>query len=392
MINRNNKYKSISNKSLSELLNKGKKKMIILLGGLILSVSLFSGCDNMSNNSYIKNKGTEPIYYDVTIEQGELLSLGPFINTIRIIETDLKDVSELSNYKYLQNVYLIGNNITDISPLESLPIERLDITYNNVKNINIEKFQYLRLLYIEGNYNLYTQELVDYCEKNNITIDITKEDVKNVEAIKEMLKSIDFDGKTDFQKEQAICDFVCKHMKYDFGLYKKIITNQLDEDFDVSGLENAVKGKGVCESYATLFTAMCQLSGINSYKKNGQCLIEPHVWSLVEIDGQYILCDPTNVDNSLLFGNYFLSNSMGDDARTFMSINETSNVVRNQVETSDKSKFHEYEEEKRHELMVTLLKCAALGSIVFIPVAVAKIIKKKREQIENESNQVSFNR
>jgi hypothetical protein len=83
---------------------------------------------------------------------------------------------------------------------------------------------------------------------------------------------------------------------------------------------------------------------------------------------------------------------MGDDARTFMSINETSNVVRKQVETSDKSKFHEYEEEKRHELMVTLLKCAALGSIVFIPVAVAKIIKKKREQIENESNQVSFNR
>ena len=389
MINRNNRYQSINPKSLHGIINRFKKKVLIVLSGIVLTTTLFTGCNNVQTKTapHITQSDTDAFYYNVIIEPNELSSLDHAIEELKIYETNLADISELSNYKNLKYVYLSNNNITDISPLENLPIIYLYITNNNVKKINIENFKSLEHISIEGNFNLYTQELLDYCKNNNISIDITEKDVKNVETIREMLKQIDFDGKTDYEKETAICDFVCNHMSYDYDACIKIIAGNIDEDYDSSGLDGAVSGKGVCQSYATLFTAMCQLEGINSYTKDGMALgILPHIWSLVEIDGQYILYDPTNDDNNILFEDYFFSNSTGSDAKIFMAINETTEVVRKQVESSDTSKIPKYEEEKRHKLMIALLKCVILGSLIFIPAKIGKEIKK-RKQMESACNQ-----
>ena len=192
-----------------------------------------------------------------------------------------------------------SNLLHDISGIKNTDkIEWLDIENNSIDSIDLSKYPSLENLRIEGNYNLYTEDLVKYCESKNIFLDITMNDVNNVEVIKGYLNQLDIADKSDLEKERIIYKFVLDHMEYD----KKALKNDnLAYKYNDEVLESAISGKGVCTNYCALFNVMCELSGINSFEVDGYLKSTfsggPHAWNMVEIDGQYLFCDPTNSDN-----------------------------------------------------------------------------------------------
>lgn len=319
MINRNNNYVSTNKSQIEELKRKGKK-VFFTLAGTLLTASFLSGCGKINQVEEEEGFETVTIADDGALIFGEeisnidLSSFNPDIEVVDIEVTNLTDVSELANYSNLNTIILDNNLVTDISALENIDsLERLSIVNNSVSEINLENFENLYQIRVEGNYSLYTDEFLDSIEKNNMITDITREDVSYVNEIRKIVESLDLEGKTDIQKEKIIYNYVLDNMKYDD---KALKDEELAMEYNMNPLKYALEGKGVCANYAEFFEAMCEVAGINCYKISGKSDGEGHAWNLVEIDGEYLLCEPTWGDSSGIFKNIWL-NKTGNSANKF---------------------------------------------------------------------------
>ena len=297
-INRNNLNKKVKKSSILKS-KVGKNLIKIAIGGTVV-VTLFSQLTNIKPNEITPRE-------EYTISQ---------VNTDKIeINDDIYSIT-YSNLEVLDGIVLPegitdldlrSNLLHDISGIKNTDkIERLDIENNSIDSIDLSKYPSLENLCIEGNYNLYTEDLVKYCESKNIFLDISMNDVNNVEVIKGYLNQLDIADKSDLEKERIIYKFVLDHMKYD---KKALKDDDLVYKYNDEVLESAISGKGVCINYCALFNVMCELSGINSFEVDGYLKSTfsggPHAWNMVEIDGQYLFCDPTNSDN---YSGYFFYN------------------------------------------------------------------------------------
>ena len=289
-INRNNLNKKVKKSSILKS-KVGKKLIEIAIGGTVV-LTLFSQLTNIKPNEITPRE-------EYTISQ---------INPDKIEINDDTYSITYSNLEVLDGVVL-PNDITDLDLRSNLlhdisgikntdKIEWLDIENNSIDSIDLSKYPSLENLRIEGNYNLYTEDLVKYCESKNIFLDISMNDVNNVEVIKGYLNQLDIADKSDLEKERIIYKFVLDHMEYDKTALKD---DNLAYKYNDEVLESAISGKGVCTNYCALFNVMCELSGINSFEVDGYLKSTfsggPHAWNMVEIDGQYLFCDPTNSDN-----------------------------------------------------------------------------------------------
>ncbi len=210
------------------------------------------------------------------------------LNDIEISYTNLENLEFLGGNRNIKKLCLDHNLLSDISDLYGMNIEILDIEGNSVNHLDITKFPSLKSIHIIGNYNLYTQEMLDYCKAHNITIDIEQEDVDEVNELRKIIKGLELDGKTELEKESIIYSYVIKNMKY--RLRKVIGSNE-------EPIKTALEGKGVCAAYAAFFKALCNVADIHAYESSGYgkglVLGGPHAWNMIEIEGQYYLCDPT---------------------------------------------------------------------------------------------------
>lgn len=101
---------------------------------------------------------------------------------------------------------------------------------------------------------------------------------------------------TDKDKSRAIFIWIASNIQYD-------IDNMFAINFYEKRVEKIAKPlrtrKGVCENYASLFTDICNRSGIKSFviegytKQNGFTDYIPHAWSAALIDSSWFLFDPT---------------------------------------------------------------------------------------------------
>lgn len=289
-INRNNLNKKVKKSSILKS-KVGKKLIEIAIGGTVV-LTLFSQLTNIKPNEITPRE-------EYTISQVNPDKIEINDDTYSITYSNLEVLDGVVLPNDITDLDLRSNLLHDISGIKNTDkIEWLDIENNSIDSIDLSKYPSLENLRIEGNYNLYTEDLVKYCESKNIFLDISMNDVNNVEVIKGYLNQLDIADKSDLEKERIIYKFVLDHMEYD---KKALKDDNLAYKYNDEVLESAISGKGVCTNYCALFNVMCELSGINSFEVDGYLKSTfsggPHAWNMVEIDGQYLFCDPTNSDN-----------------------------------------------------------------------------------------------
>ena len=149
---------------------------------------------------------------------------------------------------------------------------------------------------------------------------ISKRDAA-IEKAKEITDEIITDGMSDFEKEEAINQYLCENGSYDESIFDyiqddgSVSDDVLDETVD-SFLPYGilVNNVGVCESYAEAFLLLARNAGLDAVIETGRLDGIAHEWNRVKIDGQWYVMDVTNNDNDKAPNAYFnLSDEASDE-------------------------------------------------------------------------------
>lgn len=108
----------------------------------------------------------------------------------------------------------------------------------------------------------------------------------------EVMASLDLEGKTDYEKIEAIYLYVCQNVRY----AEEILWGDIDplmppEELNVyySAYGALVQGEAVCEGFASLIYRMMLSAGIDCRLIAG----DNHGWNIVKLDGMYYYLDAT---------------------------------------------------------------------------------------------------
>lgn len=135
--------------------------------------------------------------------------------------------------------------------------------------------------------------------KNSVTFTIplvisyytTYDQEQELEAgVTEVLSGLSLEGKSDYEKVLAMYDFICGHVDYDH--------TQSTHMLKYTAYSALIKGKAVCQGYASLFYNMALRCGIDArlipgVAVNGTGNTENHGWNIVCLDGVYYCLDAT---------------------------------------------------------------------------------------------------
>ena len=118
---------------------------------------------------------------------------------------------------------------------------------------------------------------------------------QTVKKLNEVIKNLNLDGKSDYDKFKAITYWIVSNVKYDSHYNgKPNIPAGTEYPHDMTGA--VLDGYAVCDGYAGLFYYMANAVGIKALYEDGTSIAEKkgHAWNLVQIDGTYYYVDPTN--------------------------------------------------------------------------------------------------
>lgn len=120
---------------------------------------------------------------------------------------------------------------------------------------------------------------------------------QTIEKLDSVIKSLNLDGKSDYDKFKAITYWIVSHVKYDNYYAVKdnsSMTPGTKYPHDMTGA--VLDGYAVCDGYAGLFYYMANAVGLSALYEDGIANDnrDGHAWNLVQIDGTYYYVDPTN--------------------------------------------------------------------------------------------------
>lgn len=122
----------------------------------------------------------------------------------------------------------------------------------------------------------------------------TKEQEKELDKkVDKILKSLDLDGKTDFEKVCAVYDYLTSHVTYDDETAKKEINGNMSNQISHSAYGAICKGTAVCQGYANALYRLLLSVGVDSRIVSGKGLERDHAWNIARIDGKYYCLDST---------------------------------------------------------------------------------------------------
>lgn len=110
---------------------------------------------------------------------------------------------------------------------------------------------------------------------------------KATKKLDEVIKSLNLDGKSDYDKFKAVTNWIVSNVRYDED-------NETKYQHDLTGV--VLDGLAVCDGYAGTFYYMANVVGLNALFEDGITNSNRirHAWNLVQIDGTYYYVDPTN--------------------------------------------------------------------------------------------------
>lgn len=205
----------------------------------------------------------------LAITDGFINTLPPSLEVLGITECDyITDLQDLS---------VQCPNIKELSLDRQTSLNSLDFIYD------LKKLQTLSIVDTYG----VTEELVNYCQENNITVKSNGTEIENTKKIKQIVKEIIHPNMSDTEKIQSICKYVIDRIKYD---------SNLSNESNITPIDHALNGEGVCISYTYLTSVLLKEAGITSYRINS----DSHIWNLIKLDDEYFYVDTTSIDNSAI--------------------------------------------------------------------------------------------
>ena len=96
-----------------------------------------------------------------------------------------------------------------------------------------------------------------------------------------VMSSLNLDGKSEYDKVQAIYDYICANVTYDYTYQRYSAYNAL------------IDGTSVCRGYAALFYRMCKEAGLSVRGITGTASGVGHAWNIVRIGEVYYNVDST---------------------------------------------------------------------------------------------------
>ena len=137
----------------------------------------------------------------------------------------------------------------------------------------------------------------------NIKYFTTEEEEKELtEKLKQVMEDLHLEGKSDYRKILIIHDYITRHVSYD--------KSGQNGDLKYTAYSALMKGKAVCQGYATLFYRMSLMAGVDcriiSGKGDpGDGSRQAHAWNIVKIGRWFYNVDST-WDSALGTDKYFL--------------------------------------------------------------------------------------
>lgn len=216
---------------------------------------------------------------------------GNEIEELEFTDVPIESIEELSNMKGLRWLDLSSTAVRDLSPLENVDLYFLAV-HDSLMIENLDVITKIETLNEIGTLNcqmLYTPELIDYLEKNNISSHYEKGDLELKEKVLEQCRKIEKKYLTDEEKIGATVKFACEQITYDYEVYSN---DELTLEYGNNILKSAFEGTGCCSTYTGLVAMMLNEMGIDCYSVSG----DNHIWNLVELDGYCYWLDATWID------------------------------------------------------------------------------------------------
>ena len=150
-----------------------------------------------------------------------------------------------------------------------------------------------------------------------VTYQIDKENTTKMQKAclskaKEIVQEIIKDGMSDYEKEEAINEYLCSNGSYNNEIMQYMNDNGTIDDKAVHKFIHSftpygilVENVGVCESYAEAFLLLAKEAGMESVIVTGTLDGVNHEWNRINIDGQWYSMDVTNNDSDILPNCYF---------------------------------------------------------------------------------------
>lgn len=210
--------------------------------------------------------------------------------------TDISPVGELED---LEMFTVDGSFLNDISPLKNTKVSFLTIYYPfRLQNIEIFKeLKYLEELNLIDPEVVMSQELYDIVTEYKSSVDYYDEALENKKQVEKIVDEIIPEGATDEEKVKIIANYVVENMEYDHIA----VENETSGFYNEARLKYALTGKGICDNYTALATAMLHCEGIDTY----EYIVTDHIWNLIYLDGEFYWLDTTWMDSD--DGNYDMS-------------------------------------------------------------------------------------
>lgn len=180
-----------------------------------------------------------------------------------------------------------GNTVTDNTSEHEENSTNADSTSEHVDNVTSEN-----QLHDVDDMVYYNKNIVTAYLENKPELLENEKDIAILNRVTEIIDECITEDMTDFEKEKAIHDYMCRHMDYDRQELSAANTPMEDSDNPYGMLIN---GFGICTGYASTFKLFMDCLGIDCVVVEGMAYeyTDNHAWNKVKLGATWYNVDVT---------------------------------------------------------------------------------------------------
>ena len=250
--------------------------------------------EETEESEWVTETYINPLYADV-IDESDLNGFDEDGIALYSADGECKDIHEAAEYMRSNMVNRVGEvtiHFTEPYRVDSTFLN--DIPKEATEHTGVAtEGDYLLWQYAgwRGTYRQYIQNGAFYVTDvmYSMTYYTTLEQEEEVtEKIDSLFQKWDIENLTDYQKIQAIYDYICANVKYD---YENL--NDTDYKLKYTAYAALLNGTAVCQGYANLLYRMALEAGIDARFISGLGNGGAHGWNIVGLNGLYYDVDST---------------------------------------------------------------------------------------------------